>query len=105
MKPMKLGPNPPDKLLQNIAHLVNTNPKLTPGARINFYLILHPDESIETGMVYSFGVRRSSSTTREVLGEKNVETIVQSINDWISNIQPTSKWTEDPDEADASVRW
>jgi hypothetical protein len=105
MKPMKLGSNPPDEPLLKLARLVNTNPKLTPGARIDFWRNLHLDGSIEIGMVYSFSDRRSSSTTREGLSAKNVDMIVQSINDWISNIQPTSNWTEDPDEADATVRW
>jgi hypothetical protein len=97
---MKLGANPPNEALQNIARRVNNNAKLTPGAGINFYLILHPDGSTETGMVYSFGDRRDSSRkTRAVLSEKDVDTIVQSINDWIAKIPSASHWTEYLDEA------
>jgi hypothetical protein len=93
----------PTAALLNLAGLVKAHPKLTPGAGINFHLNPQPDGSTEIGMVYSFGDRRDSRTTPPVC-EDDVETIVQSINEWIERIPPTDKWTEDLHEAD-SLNW
>ena len=87
---------PPDAVLLGLAKIINA--KLPSGAAVHFYRIQHPDNSMETGIVYQCAQRRHPVKTRARLGDSDAEKIIQSVNDWIEQIRPESKWTEDPDE-------
>ena len=89
---------PPDANLQSLAKRVNARLRDVDGG-VNFYLIEHTDGSHETGMVFQCGVRRAVVYSRATYGDADADDIVRSVNDWINDIRPTSKWTEDPKDA------
>ena len=95
---MKPIPRPPDASLQSLARLIN--PRLANiGASVNFYRIEHPDQSIDTGIIFSCGARRANVVTQTPLGEADADEIVANVNAWVGELRPESKWTTDPNEA------
>lgn len=85
---------PPDAELQSLARVINA--KLPPGAAVNFYRIRHADESTETGIIFSHGLRRAGMTTRNVLSEFDADDIVRDVKDWIERIHVPDRWSTDP---------
>lgn len=89
---------PPDAPLQSLARLVN--PRLADiGASVNFYRIQNPDDRIDTGIVFSCGVRRAPFVTQARLGDDDADQIVANVKRWVAEMRPESKWTGDPSEA------
>lgn len=93
----KPKPLPPDASLQSLARLVN--PRLADiGASVNFYRLEHPDR-IDTGIIFSCGVRRANVVTQAALGDGDADEIVANVKQWVADLRPESKWTSDPNEA------
>jgi hypothetical protein len=95
---MKSIPRPPDAPLQSLARLINHR-LANIGASVNFYRIEHPDQRIDTGIIFSCGPRRANVVTQTPLGEADADDIVANVNAWVAELRPESKWTTDPNEA------
>jgi hypothetical protein len=94
---------PPDAPLVALAKIVN--PRVAPlGAMVNFYRIENPDAPMQTGMVFSCGAHRYNMVKAGAPGNDMADQIVSTVNDWIADIRPASRWTEDQVEAD-SLDW
>jgi hypothetical protein len=93
-KPIHL---PPDSVLESLRQRIN--PRLAGfGATVNFYRIEHPDR-IDTGIVFSCGVRRAPFVTQARLSDDDADAIVENVKRWLADLRPESKWTSDPSEA------
>lgn len=93
----KPKPLPPNASLLSLSRLVN--PRLADiGASVNFYRIQHPDR-IDTGIVFSCGVRRTPFVTQARLSDDDADAIVENVKRWLADLRPESKWTSDPSEA------
>lgn len=97
MKPPKPLALPPGEPLQSLAKTINA--RLPQGAAVNFYRLQHPDETTETGIVFSCGDRRATVRTRNQLGEGDADELVRSVTDWMAQVRHSSMWTTDPGEA------
>jgi hypothetical protein len=95
---MKEKQLPPDASQLRLAALVNGRLNGVNG-QVNFFNIDRADGSIETGIVFSCGVRRAVVKTRAMLGDADADELVRNVTEWINDMRPQSKWTTDPQEA------
>jgi hypothetical protein len=91
---------PPDERLRSLAARINA--QLPNGMQINIFRREWPDGRSQIGMVYQCGDRRKTVMSKEVKDE-NIPVIVRDLMTWAEKVQQTSRWTEDPNEADWAI--
>jgi hypothetical protein len=96
-KPLPLRP---DGDLERFAALINA--ELPEGARINFYRLQHPDETLQIGVIFSCGGRRHPTLLPRSVELKDIhrQEIIRAINQWVAAISQSTRWTTELSEAD-----
>lgn len=97
MSTIKPKPFQPSDALQRLAASVNA--RLPDSGMVNFFGLAWPDGRIQTGIIFSCGVNRSTRIVDEAPDEEDADKIVGQINGWMGGLQPASNWTDDPSEA------
>lgn len=94
---MTLKMLPPDDALLGLAKIVNA--ALKPDAGLTTYRLEADDRSVQNVMIYQYGSRRATVTTRNVLTAHDAPEIIKAIREWIERVRPTGRWTLDPEDA------